>query len=364
MKKFNAKGFSLRKLDLSSFNVKFLDKFRIWFAIPICLVLVGIIAFLTYSVVGGSFSNGMNLGIDFTGGTVLEVRFGSDLESDSFFDNRSEEIKGYIEDMGFAVSYVQKTGSGEDMAISVKYQNAKVDLETANQTLKETLAEAYGLEIDEDLYLESISASSATDLLRDALIALAVTFVVMLLYVAIRFEFWSGISALIALIHDVFMMIAFTMLFHIEVNSTYVAAVITIVSYSINNTIVVFDRLREHLRMAPKNGKLALETYTELAINETFGRSSVSTVTTMIPVLLLAIFGVESLREFAWPIMFGLISGQFSSLILAPTLYVKIRRSVMNKKDKSYLSTKTAVKAAEQATERVRNRQRNNQGAK
>ena len=159
----------------------------------------------------------------------------------------------------------------------------------------------------------------------------------MLVYIAIRFELWSGISALIGLIHDVVMMIAFTIIFHIEVNTTYVAAVITIVAYSINNTIIVFDRVRE---LMPKNqqgyvnAKLPLDHYIEEAVNETFTRSAVSTVTTMIPVFLLGCFGVLSLRQFAWPIMFGLIAGTFSSLLLAPTVYYLIRKAINDAKIK------------------------------
>ena len=166
------------------------------------------------------------------------------------------------------------------------------------------------------------------------MISLAVIFVVMLVYIAIRFELWSGISALIGLIHDVLMMIAFTIIFHIEVNTTYVAAVITIVAYSINNTIIVFDRVRETTRLAPKVGKINLDSYVEEAVNDTFTRSAVSTITTMIPVFLLGCFGVLSLKQFAWPIMFGLIAGTYSSLILAPTVYYLIRTAVMNAKVK------------------------------
>ena len=109
---------------------------------------------------------------------------------------------------------------------------------------------------------------------------------------------------------------------------------ITIVAYSINNTIIVFDRVRETTRLAPKIGKINLDSYVEEAVNDTFTRSAVSTITTMIPVFLLGCFGVLSLKQFAWPIMFGLIAGTYSSLILAPTVYYLIRTAVMNAKVK------------------------------
>ena len=326
--------FSIRKLDLSSYNVHFLPKYRIWFAVPVVVLLIAIIVFSVFSVVNKDVQEGMNLGIDFTGGTVMTVTVGNALEEDGAFTSYSNKLRDIVEDAGYNVSYVQKTGKGSEAGVMLKYQNKDADLETSNQLMKDKINEAYPAIPADDISLESISASSANDLLEKAFISLAVIFVVMLLYIAIRFELWSGISALIGLIHDVLMMIAFTIIFHIEVNTTYVAAVITIVAYSINNTIIVFDRVRETTKLAPKTGKINLDHYVEEAVNDTFTRSSVSTITTMIPVFLLGCFGVLSLKQFAWPIMFGLIAGTYSSLILAPTVYYMIRTAINNRRIK------------------------------
>ena len=324
--------FSIRKIDLSSYNVHFLSKYRIWFAVPIVVILIAVIMFSIFSVVNKDVQEGMNLGIDFTGGTVMTVTVGNALDEDGEYSSYSKELCKIVEDAGYSVSYVQKTGTGSEAGVMLKYQNKDADLEASNQAMKDKIIATYPAIPADDISLESISASSAKDLLQKALISLAVIFVVMLVYIAIRFELWSGISALIGLIHDVMMMIAFTIIFHIEVNTTYVAAVITIVAYSINNTIIVFDRVRETTRLAPKVGKINLDSYVEEAVNDTFTRSAVSTITTMIPVFLLGCFGVLSLKQFAWPIMFGLIAGTYSSLILAPTVYYLIRTAVMNAK--------------------------------
>lgn len=334
MNKRSIKDFSIRKLDLSSYNVRFLSKYRIWFAVPLVVILVAVITFSIFAAVNKDAQEGMNLGIDFTGGTVMTVTVGSALDDSAEYDKYSDSFRKIVEESGYSVSYVQKTGSGADAGVMLKYQNKDADLEQSNQAMKDKITAAYPAITVDDVSLESISASSAKDLLQKALISLAVIFVVMLVYIAIRFELWSGISALIGLIHDVVMMIAFTIIFHIEVNTTYVAAVITIVAYSINNTIIVFDRVRETTRLAPKVGKIALDSYIEEAVNDTFTRSAVSTVTTMIPVFLLGCFGVLSLRQFAWPIMFGLIAGTYSSLILAPTVYYLIRTAIANTKIK------------------------------
>ncbi len=363
MSKRSIKDFSIRKLDLSSYNVHFLPKYRIWFAVPLVIVLVAIIVFSIFAAVGGSAQNGMNLGIDFTGGTVMTVTVGNELDDESSYNQYSADFRKMIEDAGFNVSYIQKSGTGADAAVLLKYQNSKADIEESNQALKDSIAEKYNNITVDDISLESISASSAQDLLTKAIISLVVIFAVMLVYIAIRFELWSGISALIALIHDVIMMVAFTIIFHIEVNTTYVAAVITIVAYSINNTIIVFDRVRENMRLAPKVGKVPLEEYTEEAVNSTFTRSAVSTFTTMIPVFLLGCFGVTSLKQFAWPIMFGLIAGTYSSLILAPTIYVLIRRALIdhkNKKNNSGAYDKSSKKKKDELSDVLSQRKRNN----
>ena len=337
MTKRSFKDFSIRKLDLSSYDVHFLSKYRIWFAIPLVVILIAVIVFSVFAIVNKDAQDGMNLGIDFTGGTVMTVTVGNALEEEGAYAEYSEALRKIVEDAGYNVSYVQKSGTGAEAGVMLKYQNKDADIEASNQAMKDAITLRYPSVTAEDVSLESISASSANDLLEKALLSLAVIFVVMLVYIAIRFELWSGISALIALIHDVLMMIAFTIIFHIEVNTTYVAAVITIVAYSINNTIIVFDRVRE---LMPKTQKAygsrrePLARNIEEAVNETFTRSAVSTLTTMIPVFLLGVFGVLSLRQFAWPIMFGLVAGAFSSLFLAPTIYYLIRNAVNEAKDR------------------------------
>lgn len=365
MNKFNFKKFSIRKIDLSSHNVRFLSKYRIWFAVPVVVILIAVICFSIFAAVNKDAESGMNLGIDFTGGTVMSIPVGGALDDN--YGQYRDMLTEIVQKAGYHVGMVQKEGKGADASIVIKYQNKDADLKASNQKMKEAvLANTLfknAIVDEDDISLESISASSARDLLEKALISLAVIFVVMLVYIAIRFEPWSGISALLALIHDVIMMIAMTIIFHVEVNTTYVAAVITIVAYSINNTIIVFDRVRENMRLAPKTGKVPLDTYIEEAVNDTFTRSAVSTITTMIPVFLLGCFGVLSLRQFAWPIMFGLIAGTYSSLLLAPTIYYLIRTALMNRKIKKNTAAPTdkpKKKKDDDASDVMSLRKRNN----
>ena len=193
-------SFSIRKLDLSSYNVRFLSKYRIWFAVPLVVLLVAIIVFSVFSIVNKDAQEGMNLGIDFTGGTVMTVTVGNALEENGAYDSYSKKLNEIVEKAGYNVSYIQKSGTGSEAAVMLKYQNKDTDIEASNQAMKDAIVETYPALTQDDISLESISASSAKDLLQKALISLAVIFVVMLAYIAIRFELWSGIAALIGLI--------------------------------------------------------------------------------------------------------------------------------------------------------------------
>lgn len=324
----NKKKFSL--FDIGA-NLKVAGKWNYYLIVPMVILLAAIIAFSIYAAVNHTPSQGMNLGLDFTGGTSLTVSVGVNLE-DAEYNELSDAIVKIIEEKGFTTQIVQKTGTGNETAIYVKYSNPSLDdeLSTLNvQISNEVVIKAnemgYAIEA-KDVTPQSINAGTASRLLRDAIIAIVITWVLVLIYVIIRFELWSGIAAIIALIFDVIVMVCMTIICHVPVNSTFVAALITIVAYSINNTIVVFDRVRDHVKSKGtqiNSSNIAFEV--DSAVQETTSRSIATTITTMITVLLLCIIGVDSVREFCLPVIFGLISGVFTSLFIAPSLYVAMR---------------------------------------
>ncbi|NCA67725.1 MAG: protein translocase subunit SecF [Clostridia bacterium] len=326
----------MNKFELMTSKFSITDKYRIWFATPIVIILITIIAFSIYAAVGGGFSKGINLGIDFTGGSTITITLGDSIASDEDFVRYSSAFKSLIEDMGIEVSEPQKTGVGSDAAIYLRYRNEDADLQNTNNQIVEAILISYPeLEIVEetDISVESIGSRTARTLVSQALIAIIVTWAVVLLYIIIRFELWSGIAAVIGLLHDVLIMICLTIIFHVQINTTFVAAVITIVAYSINNTIIVFDRVREHVKLSPPNNKTnIISNMVDMSVKETLARSIATTITTMITIALLAIIGVSSIQEFALPIIFGLIAGTFSSLFIAPTIYSLIRTSLIKKK--------------------------------
>jgi preprotein translocase SecF subunit len=326
-------------MDKISSKIKVAGKWNIYLLVPAVIVLIALIAFMAFSIANGTAQQGMNIGLDFTGGTALTVNMGTDL-SDAEFDKLSAEFSKIISDKGFNVSASQRMGSGLDTAIYIKYANPALDneLERLNTEISNEVVAAagdYDLTVGDNVSIEAISASSASRLLRQAIIAIVVTWAVVLVYVIIRFELWSAITALIGLIIDVVVMVSLTILFHVPVTQNFVAALITIVAYSINNTIVVFDRVREHV----KGNKINLTSQNigfevDNAVQETASRSIATTITTMITVVMLAILGVKSIaQEFCLPVIFGLLSGVFTSLFVAPSLYVAIRKSVFKRKE-------------------------------
>ena len=176
------------------------------------------------------------------------------------------------------------------------------------------------------------SASVSDDILKSAILAISVSLVLMLIYIIIRFELLSGIAAVAALAHDVLIMFACMIIFQIEINATFIAALITILGYSINNTIIIFDRVRENMRLfmhkRDERGKKYKPAYiANKSVQDTIWRSINTTLTTLIMICMIAILGVTSVQVFALPIIFGLIAGTFSSICLAPTIWASLAKA-------------------------------------
>lgn len=178
---------------------------------------------------------------------------------------------------------------------------------------------------------QRIGASASSALLKNALLAVSIATVLMLIYIAIRFEFASGISAIIALLHDVLIMCAMVIICRIQINSSFIAALITIIGYSINNTIVIFDRIRENLRKEEyrKSTNAALF---ETSLKETLTRTIFTSITTILSILLLAVIGVSSIREFLIPILIGLVAGTYSSIFVSGSIWTFIYKRSKDKK--------------------------------
>lgn len=356
-------------------NAKIVEKHGIWAIAPVVVFVVAVIVFASFAGMNHDITKGLNIGIDFAGGSILTVELGSDIlnnkdkynehydyiESVLTSEEIAEQVVAYAKEIGInitksaavaSISYVQTSGSDLEMSLVIKYDNISSTFDTENSdltTYRNSLIEEQIKDYYETNYenvtvsTNYIGATASASLIKTALLSIFITLILILIYIAIRFEVWSGLSAIIALIHDVAMMVCLVAIFRIQINSAFIAAVITIVSYSINNTIVVFDRARENVKIAKAGNKTAIVDNNKIvneSIVETMARSINSTLTTMVAITLFAIIGTASVREFALPVIFGLIAGFYSSLVIAPSLYCLMK----NASDKRKLAKRDGVK--------------------
>ena len=302
-----------------------------WFLVPAVILFLALTLGAIYSS-PGVFGNFANVGIDFEGGTVMTV---SGLNLDNYDDDRAL-IGEILSENGIAVSSWQTSGNN---SIVVRYANF-INNEDFNDRAEEMGAvnNSAALAIEERLQAsgrydnvnieanpEMINGTARQDTISSSLIAVAVAMALMLIYTAIRFDLFSGIAALCTQFIDVIVTLSLVIIFRVSINASLIAALITVVAYSINNTIVIFDRVREN--MAPfkhkDKTKADIPFILETSVTQCLRRALFTTFTTLITIVILAFFGINipSLSEFALPIIFGILSGLFSSIFLAPSIW-------------------------------------------
>jgi preprotein translocase SecF subunit len=351
--------------DIKNSNFPLVQKYKIWFIVPAAILVLTIIFFAIYAIIEKNFAVGMNIGLDFTGGSAITVPLGEKSSAD--YNEICDAIDKIVMENGCdKPSYHQLQGNGADAAVYIRYKNAPKSYleehstssqvytqEDVNNEIKKAVEAKYAEYLGDDyVQVKFISATASSDLIKSAILSIILTILVMLFYIFIRFEVVSGISAVVALLHDVAMIICFTIIFHIQVNSTFIAAIITVVAYSVNNTIVVFDRIREHKNIFKTGNKNITEWNVDMDVNkaafETFTRSMYSAGSTLLVVVLLAIFGGEGLTEFILPLIFGLVAGIYSSLVIATSLY-----AILEKKEIQRYGSTTTTSGKKKADRKV-----------
>ena len=310
-------------LNFKNKNLGIVKKFWIFVIVSAVIILAGLTDML--------FIRHMNFGVEFSGGSRVEVSFTSGSEADfkghvaNFFNGDNVNKYAYVVD-----GEPQTSGAGATTytyRLRPQHQDGS-EVASAEGTVMEAELKEYlenkgygGVEVQN----HTIGNDVKNYIVRNAIIAVAVAVVVILAYIAIRFNLLAGVSAIIALVHDVLIMFALTTIFQIPVNMTFVAAVITIIGYSINATIVIFDRIRE-LNVLPSYLDKTDAEIAEDAVKNTMSRSILTTLTTLVMIVCLAVFGNASIREFAFPIIFGLIAGLYSSVLLSASIWVRLRK--------------------------------------
>ncbi len=280
-----------------SFN-KYYNKFNILSA---ALVITSLL-FLIFK--------GLNFGIDFKGGTLIELR-----SSDAKINVTSLRDKFNQMDLG-DVS-VKRFGNETDFLIKFENKDDKKDI---IEKVKVNLDKSFGNNFD-FRRVENVGPKVSAELLKSGIIAISVALILMLIYIWIRFEWQFSLGAILALFHDVIVTLGLFSLLGLEINLSIIAAVLTIVGYSMNDTVVIFDRVRENLR---KYSDIKIFELTNISINETLSRTLITSVTTLLALLSIFFFGGEILKGFSLAMIFGVIFGTYSSIYIANTVLVRL----------------------------------------
>ena len=301
-------------------EVNFLTKKNIFIAASLAVIVAG---FVCMGVNKASGKGALNFSLEFLGGTSTNVNFSEDMSLADIDANIVPKIEEITGDSNVQVQKVAGTNEVifKTRTLSVDEREAFNDMMVNNFSVDEASITA-----------ETISSTVSSEMQKDAVIAVVVAIVLMLIYIWFRFkDMRFGASSVIALAHDVLVVLAFYAFLRISVGSTFIACMLTIVGYSINATIVIFDRVRERLAAMKKNE--SLEELLNSCVNQTLSRSVFTSLTTFIMVLVLYILGVSSIKEFALPLMAGIVCGTYSSVCLACAIWYILKTKIV-KKDK------------------------------
>lgn len=270
--------------------------------VSILIVLIGIVAYF--------INGGFVYDIDFVGGTTMQVNM------ENTFDNGKLEAE-VKKSIGTAPYSVQKVDNGNSALIKMKSLDS-----AAREKLFKDIKTTFNLKTDAPLSVDNVTPSVGDELRGRAILSVLIACALILLFITIRFDFLSGTAAIIALVHDVLIMTAVYALFKIPVNSSFIAASLTVVGYSIYDTVIVFDRVRENKRYIRKE---SFANIAEMSIWQTMVRSLNTTGVAVLVLVVLYIMGVSSIKEFAFPLIIGTASGAYSSIFIAAPIWVLLR---------------------------------------
>jgi preprotein translocase subunit SecF len=266
---------------------------------------------------------GLNFGIDFKGGTLIELRSTDDrINVSSLRDNLNSINLGDVS--------VKKFGNDTDFLIKFENNSNKNVIEQ----IKVSLDKSFGNQFD-FRRVENVGPKVSAELLKSGVIAISIALILMLIYIWIRFEWQFSLGAIAALFHDVIVTLGMFSLLGLEINLSIIAAVLTIVGYSMNDTVVIFDRVRENLK---KYSDIKIFELTNISINETLSRTLITSITTLLALFSIFFFGGEILKGFSLAMIFGVIFGTYSSIYIANTILVRLnvsQKTILKEEDKN-----------------------------
>lgn len=266
---------------------------------------------------------------DFIGGTSMQINIGHTLTKQDI-----SEITAITEDIiDKKVSAVQRTGDGGKQVL---IKCTEIDTETRDAVFT-ALQERFSLTDADRLNVSSVGASVSADFRRSGIISVTLAVALMLVYITIRFDFRSGLAAIVCLTHDLFFMAVAYALLQLPMNTNCIAALLTILGYSINATIIVFDRVRENVKLNPNS---SFDDNVNLSINQTVTRSINTTITTLLTILMIYILGVQSIQQFILPLIIGIIAGLYSSVCIAGNVWALLQKVGKKKNSTAVVKSK------------------------
>lgn len=302
--------------------IDFVGKRKIFYTLSLIIIITGIVSFAT---------KGFVMDIEFSGGSVIETDLGTSYEN--------SDISEIVKTVTGVTPRVQKMGNAAEEQTSVSISTTTLTEEQKNEIMSK-LADKYQIEdINEKTTFRNVSASFGSEMRNRAVLAVAIAAVCIMLYIGIMFKAMSGISAgvtaVLALLHDLFVMMVVYSITGIALNTTFVAALLTILGYSVNDTVVIYDRIREN-KLA--NRKMSNEEVVNLSINQSVRRTLFTSLLILFALVMMFVFGryyrVATIQEFTLPLIAGVLSGTYSSMLLSGNLWVSWNKFLENRKKK------------------------------
>ena len=297
-------------------NINFVTKFKKANIFSLIIFILSVI-FISFK--------GLNYGIDFKGGTLIELRTDTSVNASAIRDS--------LKSMNLGDINVKKFGKEGDYLIKVEQKNSNNS--NLIPEIKKTLADNLNADVD-FRRVENVGPKVSSELLESSIIAISLALAAMLFYIWIRFEWQFSIGSIIALFHDVTITLGIFSVLSLEINLSIIAAVLTIVGYSMNDTVVIYDRIRENLL---KFTKISISDVSNLSINETLSRTIITSITTLLALISIYILGGEILRGFSFAMILGVIIGTYSSIFVATPIlkFLKVSYKTLEKEEEKIL---------------------------
>lgn len=299
--------------NLPKIRFDILKRSKLWFAISLLIIIPGIFCM---------FTKGFNFGIDFTGGTIIEMEFQQEVTL--------PQVRDVLREYNLDNATIQLSGDASNVEASKDVMIRTMDLE---ENERKAVMASLKDEIGDYTVLreEKVGATIGGELITDALMATVISWILIILYVSYRFEWRFGVAAILTLIHDVLIVLSVFSFLQKQVDSSFVAAILTIIGYSINDTIVIFDRIRENQRLHFKRGG-DLNELANRSIYQTLTRSLYTVFTVLFTTFALYFFGGDTTKDFSFALLIGFFSGSYSSIFVASPLWVVLKNMFPAKK--------------------------------